>query len=45
MEKRTTQGPAEIGGIRPGISRREGHMEPAERRKAWEEERRKKGER
>jgi hypothetical protein len=32
------QGSAVLGGIRPGIARREGHMEPAERRKAYEAE-------
>lgn len=40
--KRSSQASSEIGGVRPGISRREGHMEPAERRAAYEAEQAKK---
>lgn len=42
MESKSSQGRVEVGGIRPGISRREGHMEPAERRAAYEAEQAKK---
>jgi hypothetical protein len=44
MEEKSRQGQYEVGGIRPGISRREGHMEPAERRAAYEAEQAKKKE-
>lgn len=34
MSDRPKPSPYPVGGIRPGISRREGHMEPADRRAA-----------